>query len=122
MLRKYGLKSFSLVRATTLSNHPRAWSLWPFCQRATAWKTKTDGSMKFCNAIDRSLASSDSVQCPRRYSASASVLKYVPAGAVFCLAWVVARQFRRADVAQALAYVRAATLAALNPFRTNPSR
>ncbi len=38
------------------------------------------------------------------------------AGAVFCVAWVVARRFRRAGVAQALAYARAATAAALRPI------
>jgi hypothetical protein len=34
------------------------------------------------------------------------------AGAVFCLAWVVARRFRRVGAAEALAYARAATAAA----------
>jgi hypothetical protein len=37
------------------------------------------------------------------------------AGAVFCVAWVVARRFRRAGAAQALAYARAATAAAFGP-------
>jgi hypothetical protein len=35
------------------------------------------------------------------------------AGSVFCMAWVVARRFRRADAAQALAYARAAAAAAV---------
>jgi hypothetical protein len=39
------------------------------------------------------------------------------ASAVFCLAWVVARQFRRAGAAQALAYARAVTASAVNPVR-----
>jgi hypothetical protein len=34
-------------------------------------------------------------------------------GGVFCMAWVVARRFRRADAAQALAYARAAAAAAV---------
>jgi hypothetical protein len=34
-------------------------------------------------------------------------------GSVFCMAWVVARRFRRADAAQALAYARAAAAAAV---------
>jgi hypothetical protein len=39
------------------------------------------------------------------------------AGSVFCLAWVVARRFRRAGAAQALAYARAVTAAAVSPSR-----
>jgi hypothetical protein len=35
------------------------------------------------------------------------------AGAVFCMAWVVARRFRRASAAQALAYARSAAAAAV---------
>ena len=35
------------------------------------------------------------------------------AGSVFCMAWVVARRFRRADAAQALAYARAAAAATI---------
>jgi hypothetical protein len=42
--------------------------------------------------------------------------------AVFCTAWVVARRFRRAGAAQALAYARAATIAALSPVRKDPTR
>ena len=38
------------------------------------------------------------------------------AGAVFCMAWVVARRFRRAGAARALAYARAVTITALKPF------
>jgi hypothetical protein len=37
------------------------------------------------------------------------------AGSVFCMAWVVARRFRRAGAAQALAYARAVTIAAVKP-------
>ncbi len=37
------------------------------------------------------------------------------AGAVFTMAWVVARRFRRAGAAQALAYARAVTIAAVRP-------
>jgi hypothetical protein len=37
------------------------------------------------------------------------------AGAVFCLAWVVARRFRKAGAAQALAYARTVTAAAVRP-------
>src|SRR5262249_9290998 len=37
------------------------------------------------------------------------------AEAVFCTAWVVARRFRRAGAAQALAYARAVTAAAVRP-------
>jgi hypothetical protein len=37
------------------------------------------------------------------------------AGAVFCMAWVVARRFRRAGAAQALAYARTVTAAAVRP-------
>jgi hypothetical protein len=44
------------------------------------------------------------------------------ARALFCLAWVVARQFRRAGAAQALAYARAVTAAAVNPVRQNRTR
>jgi hypothetical protein len=43
------------------------------------------------------------------------------AGAVFCLGWVVARQFRRADAAQALAYARAVTGSVVNRFRHEPT-
>jgi hypothetical protein len=32
------------------------------------------------------------------------------AGAVFCIAWVVARRIRQADAAQALAYARAVVI------------
>ena len=39
------------------------------------------------------------------------------AAPLFCMAWVVARQFRGADVARALAYARAVTAAAVNPAR-----
>ena len=39
------------------------------------------------------------------------------AAAVFCVAWVVARRFRRADAAQALAYARAAAVAATHKER-----
>jgi hypothetical protein len=39
------------------------------------------------------------------------------AGAVFCVAWVVTRRFRRAGAAQALAYARAVTYAAANQAR-----
>jgi hypothetical protein len=44
------------------------------------------------------------------------------AGAVFCMAWVVARQFRRAGAAQALAYAHTVTAAAVNPVRKNRTR
>jgi hypothetical protein len=37
------------------------------------------------------------------------------AGAVFCMAWVVARRFRTAGAEQALAYARAVTAAAVRP-------
>ncbi len=40
------------------------------------------------------------------------------AGAVFCVAWVVARRFRRADAAKALAYAHAVTATAVNSVRT----
>jgi hypothetical protein len=36
---------------------------------------------------------------------------------VFCMAWVVARRFRRAGAAEALAYARAVATAAVNPVR-----
>ena len=39
------------------------------------------------------------------------------AAAVFCVAWVVTRRFRRADAAQALAYARAAAVAATHKER-----
>ena len=39
------------------------------------------------------------------------------ASSVFCLAWVVARRFRRAGAAQALAYARAVAAASANPAR-----
>ncbi len=39
------------------------------------------------------------------------------AEAVFCMAWVVARQFRRAGVAQAVAYARTVTATAVRPGR-----
>jgi hypothetical protein len=39
------------------------------------------------------------------------------AGAVFCLAWVVARRFRRAAAPDALVYARAVTAAAVNRAR-----
>jgi hypothetical protein len=44
------------------------------------------------------------------------------AGAVFCVAWVVARRFRKAGAAQALAYARAATAAALPSVTKGPTR
>jgi hypothetical protein len=44
------------------------------------------------------------------------------AGAVFCVAWVVARRFRTAGAAQALAYARAATAAALQSVTRGPTR
>jgi hypothetical protein len=40
------------------------------------------------------------------------------AGAIFCVAWVVARRFRRAAAAQALAYARAVTATAAARGRT----
>jgi hypothetical protein len=44
------------------------------------------------------------------------------AGAVFCMAWVVARRFRRAGAPQALAYAHAVTTTAVNPVRQNRTR
>jgi hypothetical protein len=39
------------------------------------------------------------------------------AGPVFCMAWLVARRFRRAGACEALAYARAVAAAAVNPVR-----
>ncbi len=44
------------------------------------------------------------------------------AAAVFCLAWVVARQFRKAGAPQVLASARAAAAAAVSPGRQKPAR
>jgi hypothetical protein len=44
------------------------------------------------------------------------------AEAVFSMAWVVARHFRRAGAAHALAYARAVTASAVNPVRQNRRR
>jgi hypothetical protein len=44
------------------------------------------------------------------------------AGAVFCMAWVVARRFRRAGAAQALAYARAMAAATVNPIHQRRTR
>ena len=38
-------------------------------------------------------------------------------GAIFCMAWVVVRRFRRAGAAQALAYANAVVAAAVKPAR-----
>ncbi len=44
------------------------------------------------------------------------------AGAVFCMAWTVARRFRHSGAEQALAYARAATAAALRTVTVGPGR
>jgi hypothetical protein len=44
------------------------------------------------------------------------------AGAIFCMAWVVARRLRRAGAPQALAYARAVTSEAVGPARERRSR
>jgi hypothetical protein len=44
------------------------------------------------------------------------------AGAVFCTAWLVARRFRRAGAAEALAYARAMAAAAVRPVRQHRNR
>ena len=44
------------------------------------------------------------------------------AEAVFCMAWVVARRFRKAGASQALAFARAAAAAAVSPGRQKPAR
>jgi hypothetical protein len=36
---------------------------------------------------------------------------------VFCIAWVVARRFRKKGAAEALAYARAVAATAVNPIR-----
>ena len=68
-------ESFSWVHATAWSNHLRASYLSPFCQRAMATKNQSWALPPFCRAIEFTQSVIDSVQCPERYSTSASVFR-----------------------------------------------
>ncbi len=69
------LGSFASVHATAWSNHLRASYLSPFCQRAMATKNQSWALPPFCRAIEFAQSIIDSVQCPERYSSSASVFR-----------------------------------------------
>ena len=76
---RLGISAFCpFTQATALSNQLRALSFSPSCQLARALRNQLKASLPSSSAVARSLAASDSVQCPTRYSARASVLYRLP--------------------------------------------